>query len=149
MRTLLFLLVLGLALLLQSHVRIWGVPPHVTLLLVYAVGLRYGPRRGLMTGLLVGAVEDSLTGGILGPCLLGKATVGYLACSITRGMFVWTPVLGLLWVAVLTLLDGFVVFGSLSVFAQPPAGPGRALVVVLWQALMNSPFGLFLRPEEG
>jgi rod shape-determining protein MreD len=146
-KKLLFILLLGLVLLVQSHVRVLDVPPHLTLLLVYAVGLRQGPRGGLLTGLLVGAIEDSLSGGVLGPCLLGKATVGYLASFVTRGMFVWTPVLGLVWVAVLTLLDGLIVFGSLSVFAQPPVGFGRALIVVLWQSLMNSPVGLFLRPE--
>jgi rod shape-determining protein MreD len=138
-----------IAFLLQSKISILSVAPNITALLAYYAGIKYGQNRGVIFGLLIGAIEDSLSSPILGPNMLGKGLVGFSASFfISGGIFVWTPLLGLLGIALLTFLDNSVVFLSLSIFDKPPTNPGTALFISIMQALLNSAAGIFMKPAH-
>lgn len=144
----LFSALLALAIVIEARVQVAGISPNLTVLFAYYVGLRHGPRSGLLSGAALGVVADSLAGSVIGPNLLGKSTAGYLAPLLNRGFFTWTPVLGLLGVFVLTACDGIISYASMSLFFRPPASMSSAAVTILWQAALNSLFGVFIRPED-
>ena len=149
MKYLFWAIAVFVAFLLQSKVSLLSVTPNFTVLLVYYAGIRYGENKGFMTGLLIGAIEDSLSSPILGPNMLGKGLAGFFSSFfISGGFFVWTPLLGILGVGILTLLDNFAVFSSLTVFSRMPTGPSSALFISIMQALLNASFGLFIRPTH-
>lgn len=148
MKKLLFILLIAAAFVIEAKWKVLGVRLNLIVLFAYYTGLKYGPSRGLLVGLILGAVEDSIAGPMLGPSLLGKATAGYLAPFITYGLFIWTAPLGLVWLLLLTVLDGAISFFALSIFSYQPAPVTDALLTVLWQGLIVCPVGLFLRPRH-
>lgn len=136
-----------IAFLLQTKLSILSVAPNITVLLAYYAGIKYGQTRGVVFGLLIGAIEDSFSSPILGPNMLGKGLVGFSSSFfISGGIFVWTPLLGVLGIALLTLIDNAVVFLSLSIFNRPPTNPATALFITIMQALLNSAAGMVIKP---
>jgi rod shape-determining protein MreD len=128
----------------ETKLRLFGTAPNLTVLIVYAIGLRHGHLKGMGAGAVIGALGDAVAGNILGPGMLSKATVGYLACLLKEGVFIWTPVLGAIGAAFFTLLDGTIAFGSEALFTGLAAG-GRAFgAAMLWQAGMNAVAGIFI-----
>jgi rod shape-determining protein MreD len=148
MRRAFFVLLVVLCFVLESRVSLAGVSPALTLLPVYYVGLKQGSTRGLLFGALIGAIGDSLSGNILGPNMLGKGTAGFLASFMRGGLFRWTPLLGVIGVAVLTVFDGVVAFGATAAFAGTPAPLSDAAFRVLGQAAINAVAGIYIRPED-
>jgi len=141
-----FAVLFALALVLESKVRVMGAGPNLTILFAYYSGLKYGQEKGLAVGALTGLLTDSLSGGILGPGILGKATAGYLAAFLRGGLFIWTPLLGFLAAAALTMADGYISFASISVFSISPNTMANASLIILCQAAANSLVGPFIRP---
>lgn len=138
-----------LALFLQGRLSFFGVKPDLTILLAYYAGIRYGERRGLLIGVLIGAVEDSVSSAIIGPNLLAKGLIGYFASSFVSGGFLrWTPVLGAIAAGTLTFVDNSVVFLLRSIFDTMPAMPTTALHIAAVQSLLNAPVGIFIRPRH-
>lgn len=137
-----------LALLLQNRISIFGIPPALTLVIVYLLGIRLGALKGMLAGALIGAVEDSAAGGILGPALLSKGVVGFSASFASGGLFRWTPVLGVIAVALFTVLDGLTVFVARFLYETPPAPLSRVVVVLVVQGIMNAAAGPFIRPPH-
>jgi rod shape-determining protein MreD len=134
---------------LQGRVSVLGITPDLTMILVFSVGLRYGEIRGLLFGLMVGAIEDSLSGSFIGPHMLGKGIVGFSSYFfISGGLLSWTPVLGVISVAVLTFSDNLVVFFTKTIFDRMPALITTALFVSVMQSLLNAPVGIFIRPRH-
>lgn len=140
------ILVVTASLVLQTRISILGIKPALTMAVVYYIGLTGGAAKGILAGCLIGVVEDSVVGGIIGPNLLGKGMAGFLASFIPRGIFRWTPVLGVLAIATLTILDGFTVFLSRAVYETLPAPPSSGIAIIMIQGLLNTPLGLFLKP---
>lgn len=141
----LFLAVIG-SFVLQTKIKIFGVPPELTVVVVYYIGVTGGTAKGMILGSLIGIAEDSITGGIIGPNLLGKGMVGFFSSSIAGGLFRWTPLLGLLIISALTMLDGLVVFLSRMFYETLPLPPHRALLTVVIQGLINAFAGIFIKP---
>lgn len=138
-----------LSFVIEAKVQIFGIRPAMTALLVYSIGLRNGPLKGLAFGASIGIISDSLSGGMLGPNLLGKGMAGYLSATFTGILFFrWTPLVGILGVAAITFLDRAVSFVSISIFEQMPSGIPYALYVMLGQAGLNSIAGLFIKPKN-
>jgi rod shape-determining protein MreD len=148
-KKLIFILLVALAFVIESKVRVLGIIRlNLTVVFVYYIGLRYGPTRGLFFGASLGIVADSLAGGIMGPNLLGKAAAGYLAAFLKGGMFIWTPLLGFIGLLALTFLDGAVSFFSTQIFLDPPTAMSNALIMMFWQGAINSIAGLFIKPRH-
>ena len=101
----------------------------------------------MLIGSVIGMIEDSLSGAFLGPHLLSKGLIGYLSSLTYSRFFIWTPLLGVITMSVLTLMDGLIIFASRSVFDRMPASFLVALLMILIQSLLNAPFGLILRPK--
>ncbi|MBI5633059.1 MAG: rod shape-determining protein MreD [Nitrospirae bacterium] len=137
------------AFLLQTKISVLSVAPDITALLAYYAGIKYGQNKGVILGLLIGAIEDSLSSPILGPNMLGKGLIGFSSSFfISGGVFVWTPLLGMLGVALLTYFDNAVVFLSLSIFDKAPTNPATALFITTMQALLNSAAGMLIKPAH-
>ena len=142
-------IIIFLAFLLQSSISVLAISPNLTVLVVYFIGIRHGGTKGLLSGVLIGALEDSLSYAMLGPNMLAKGMVGLLSASFISGNFlIWTPLLGTIAAAFLTFTNNTVVFLSLSLFDRPPTNPGTALFITTMQALMNALAGIFMRPEN-
>ncbi|PKL51841.1 MAG: hypothetical protein CVV37_04250 [Nitrospira bacterium HGW-Nitrospira-1] len=142
-------LIIFLAFLLQSSISILAISPNLTVLAVYFIGIRYGGTSGLLSGVLIGALEDSLSSAMLGPNMLAKGMVGLLSASFISGNFLsWTPLLGTVAAAFLTFTGNTVVFLSLSLFDKPPTHPATALFTTTMQSLINASAGIFMRPEN-
>jgi rod shape-determining protein MreD len=130
----------------QGSISLFDITPDFTVLLVCYVGVKKGEVKGMFFGALIGILEDSLSGAFLGPHLLSKGLLGYLSALLYSRFFIWTPLLGIISAAVLTLMDSFMVFMLRSIFDRMPGGLGAALLVITLQALLNAPFGFLMKP---
>lgn len=149
MRYLLWFVAVFLAFLLQGRISLLGVIPNLTVLLVYYAGIKYGEIRGLIAGILIGYLEDSLSYSIIGPNLLSKAVIGFFsAFFVTGGFFRWTIMLGIVAVSSLTMADNLMVFLMRTIFDKMPLSFSDFLFISIMQALMNGPVGIFLRPKN-
>ena len=149
MRYILWVVAVFLAFLLQGRTSLLGVIPNLTVLLVYYAGIRYGENRGLMAGVLIGYLEDSLSYSVIGPNLLSKAVIGFFsAFFVTGGFFRWTSMLGIVAVASLTIADNMMVFLLRTIFDKMPLSFSDFLFISVMQALMNGPVGIYLRPKN-
>jgi len=142
-------LLIFLSFFLQSRISVLGVSPDLTVLLVYYAGIKYGETRGLLSGVLIGALEDGLSSFIIGPNLLGKGMIGFSAAFfVSGGFFRWTPLLGMIAVSFFTVFDNAVVFLSRTMFDKMPAAPSSALFITVMQSVMNALAGIFMRPQH-
>jgi rod shape-determining protein MreD len=138
-----------LAFVLEAKVSILSIAPNLTVLLAYYAGMMYGETKGMTVGLIIGGLEDSLSSSIIGPNMLGKGLTGFFSASLlSGGVFVWTPLFGILGVALLTLIDNSVVFFSLSIFDRFPTSPASALLTTTMQAILNAGAGIVIRPPH-
>jgi rod shape-determining protein MreD len=140
---------LFLAFFLQGRISVLGISPDLTALLAFYIGIRYGQTQGLLAGVVIGALEDSISSSIIGPNLLAKGMVGFSSSFfVSGGLLRWTPLLGVIVVSLLTSLDGLVVFLTRSVFDRVPAAPSVAFLVSTMQSILNAPAGIFVRPKN-
>lgn len=134
---------------LQGRISVLGISPDLTTLLVFFAGMRYGGTEGLLLGVLTGALEDGLSGSFIGPHMLSKGIIGFSSSFfISGGLLRWTPLLGMVAVALLTVSDNFVVFLTRTIFDRMPATLPTALFVTIMQALLNAPAGIFMSPKH-
>lgn len=148
MKKIFFILALLLALIIQSKVSIFGIPPAITVIASYYMGLRKGVKKGILVGAFIGMIEDSLSGNVLGPHLLGKGTVGFSSSLLSGSLFRWTPLLGVIGLFSLTLIDGLAVFITKTLFDIQFIPFSRLLTTILFQGVLNCLAGTFLRPEN-
>lgn len=148
MRYLLWAVIIFLTFLIQGSVSIFGVTPNFAAVLACYVGIKKREVRGMFLGSLIGIIEDNLASPFLGPNLLSKGLIGYLSSFVYHRFFVWTPVLGMISISVLTVADGVVVLAARSIFDRMPVDLGAAAFVILIQSLLNAPFGIFLKPKN-
>jgi rod shape-determining protein MreD len=133
---------------IQGAISFFDITPNFTVILACYAGIRGGEGKGLFLGSLIGILEDSLSGTLLGPHLLSKGIIGYLSASLYSKFFIWTPVLGVISVVVLTIADSSIVYTSRSVFGTMPSGVGSAAFVIAMQSLFNAPLGIFLKKKS-
>jgi len=145
---LLWAAIIFLTLIIQGSVSLFDVTPNLTVVLACYAGIRKREVKGMFFGSLIGIIEDSLSGAFLGPNLLSKSLVGYLSSFIYSRFFIWTPLLGIISISVLTLIDSSVVFMSRSIFSKMPVSIGAAVFIIAIQSLSNAPLGIFLRPKN-
>jgi rod shape-determining protein MreD len=149
MKYLIWIFIIILVFIIQGSVSFYYVTPNLTVVLAYYAGVKLREVKGLFLGGFIGIMEDSLAGILLGPNLLSKGLIGYFASFIYKRFFRWTPVLGILSVFVFTIADGLIVYITRSIFAKSPVDLSTALLVISLQAMLNAPFGLFIKPRNG
>ena len=133
---------------IHASISLFDITPNFTVILASYAGIREKELKGLFFGSLIGIVEDSLSGTFLGPNLLSKGLVGYLAAFLYSKFFVWNPVLGMLTVSLLTMADSFIVYTARSIFDTMPSGIGAAAFIIAMQSLYNAPLGIFLKKKS-
>ncbi len=134
---------------LQGRISLLGISPDLTALLVFFAGMRYGETRGLLFGILTGAVEDGLAGSFIGPHMLSKGIIGFFSSFfISGGFFRWTPLLGAIAVALITVSDNFLVLLTRTIFDRMPSSLSKAFFVTIMQALLNTPAGVLMGPKH-
>jgi rod shape-determining protein MreD len=148
MKTAVMLLGVLAAFIVQTKVSLFGVSPDLTAVAAYYFGIKNGATKGMSLGSLIGMIEDSVSGNILGPNLLGKGVVGFFSSFSSGSVFRWTPFLGMVSIFFLTVLDGTIVFLSRSLFQTPPTSLRAALLILVAQGLLNIPVGFFIRPHN-
>ena len=149
MRYLFLAIAVLLAFFLQGRISVLGISPDLTALVVFYTGLRYGETKGLLLGIITGAIEDSLSLSFIGPHMLSKAIIGFSSYFFASGgLLRWTPVLGIFSVAFLTFTDNLVVILTKAMFDRMPALFSTAMFVSFMQSLLNAPAGIFIRPKH-
>jgi rod shape-determining protein MreD len=148
MRYIFWIAVTFFTFLIQGSISIFDITPNLTTVLACYAGIRKKEKKGMFMGSLIGLVEDNIASPFLGPNLLSKGLIGYFSSLVYSRFFVWTPVLGMISISVLTLADGFVVLMSRSIFDKMPVNFWAAAFIVLIQSLLNAPFGIFLKPKK-
>lgn len=149
MRYLLWVIAVFFSFFLQARISVLDISPDLTVLIVFYIGIRHGETRGLFAGILIGAIEDSLSYSFLGPNMLSKGVVGFVsAFFISGGIFRWTNLLGIIAVFMLTFVDNALVFISKGIFDKMPAAPSAALFAAVMQSLLNAPAGILIRPRH-
>jgi rod shape-determining protein MreD len=133
---------------IQSQISLFGVAPNMTAVVAYYLGISGGAARGMALGSIIGVIEDSLAGGILGPNLLGKGMVGFLSSFSSGSLFRWTPLLGMISIFALTVIDGGVVYLSRSIFGTSPGLLSRGILTLLAQGFLNLGIGIFIKPRN-
>jgi rod shape-determining protein MreD len=139
--------ILLFALILQGSISFFDISPNLTVILACYAGIKKREVKGMLIGSAIGIIEDSLSGAFLGPHLLSKGLIGYLSSLTYSRFFIWTPLLGIITMSVLTFIDGLIIFASRSIFDRMPASFLVALFLILIQSLFNAPFGFILRPK--
>ena len=137
-----------LAFLLQIKISILGVSPDLTAAVAYYFGITGGSTKGVLFGSLIGAIEDSVGGSILGPNLLGKGLVGFFSSFMSGSPLRWTPLLGIVSLAILTLMDGSIILLSRAIFDTMPTSLSSGILTLLGQGLFNGVMGTFIRPRN-
>ncbi|HTR45178.1 MAG TPA: hypothetical protein VMH06_05655 [Thermodesulfovibrionales bacterium] len=146
MKTFFLVLAAAAALVLQTTVTFYGLSPALTTLVAYYVGISSGAAKGTLFGSLLGMVEDSISGGMIGPNLLGKGMVGLFSSFLSGGPFRWSPLLGTLALFILTVLEGVLVFIVKGVYEALPAPPARAALILALQGALNACAGVLIKP---
>ncbi len=148
MKKIILLLIIFSAFLLESRISIFGAQPDLAAAIAYYFGLKNGETKGMLFGSFIGLIGDSLSGGILGPNILGKGMVGFLSAFMSGSFFRWTPVLGVIGISLLTALNGIIVFLSKTLFEHMPTSIPSAMSIIFTAALINSLLGIFMRPQN-
>ncbi|MFZ3123459.1 MAG: rod shape-determining protein MreD [Thermodesulfovibrionales bacterium] len=148
MKKIVLLLIIFSAFLLESRISIFGAQPDLAAAIAYYFGLKNGETKGMLFGSFIGLIGDSLSGGILGPNILGKGMVGFLSAFMSGSFFRWTPVLGVIGISLLTALNGIIVFLSKTIFEHMPTSIPSAISIIFTAAIINSLFGIFMRPQN-
>jgi rod shape-determining protein MreD len=145
---LLWVVIIFCTLIIQGSISLFDITPNLTAVLACYAGVRGKEIKGMFLGALIGIVEDSLSGAFLGPNLLSKGLIGYFSSFVYSRFFVWTPLLGMISISVLTFIDGFIIFVSRSLFDKMPVGIGTAVFIIAMQSIANAPLGMLLRPKN-
>lgn len=90
---LLLVLVLVAQTSLLAPFAIWGVRPNLTLVVVYAAGLRYGMSFGALLGLLAGLILDVVAGRMVGLSGVSSAVAGFAAGWIGERLLRGNPLI--------------------------------------------------------
>jgi rod shape-determining protein MreD len=147
-RYLLWALILFFVFIIQGSIAFFDIRPNLSVVLACYAGLREREVRGLFFGSLIGILEDSLSGAFLGPNLLSKGLIGYFSSLMYSRFFIWTPLLGVISICILTFIDGILVVLSRGLFAAMPVTAGNAVFIITLQSLFNAPLGILLKPKK-
>ena len=95
-----------------------GARPDIVMVLICIYTLNYGMGKGVALGAIAGLLIDTANGSILGPNILSKAMLAFLTGAIKDNLYQWNAFINALVVAVLSIVDIFLIFVSLEVFSK-------------------------------
>jgi len=150
-----------LALILQTQISIFGYPLNFMILVVYAFVLHTARKTAkneefhtgeweikcTVFGALIGMLDDLIAGSIIGPSFLSKGLAGFFSSVLFGNVFFrWTPLLGIIVIFFLTIFDGMLQVILRMIFSDTKIDMQDVLLMILFHALANIPFGILLKP---
>lgn len=133
---------------IETRYRFFGIGLNLTVLAAYVVGVRFGHYPGILYGAAMGFMVDGISMDIIGPSIAGKATAGFMASYVNRGLFTWAPVFGFFAASAVTMLDGFISYGALWAFTNKIPDLAYVIVAICAQAAINGAIGIFITPPN-
>ncbi|MBF0343121.1 MAG: rod shape-determining protein MreD [Nitrospirae bacterium] len=115
-----------------------------TTLLVFYIGVQWPISRAFLWAFMIGLVLDSLSLRLIGPHILSKVIVVFLTYFFKTGIFNLASLLSAILCFVFTIIDGIVVYISLSLFDVRPTPPAAAINLITFQAVVNSIMAYYL-----
>ena len=160
MNALKWMLLAALVFLLQTQCYFIRDFSNLTVILVYYFGLKSHQHNSehdfsgstseiesVTFGVIIGLMEDVMSGSVIGPGLLSKGLLGLMTPVVFTDMiFKWTPLWGAIIVVIFTLIDGMVVVCSRMLFTGIHVTGALFFQALCVQSLVNMPFGILLRP---
>ncbi|MCG6553066.1 MAG: rod shape-determining protein MreD [Candidatus Magnetominusculus sp. LBB02] len=125
-----------------------GYRLNAVVVLVYYIGIRWDTTRAVIWAFIIGFLLDSIALKILGPNILSKGTMIFLAYFFQTGIFNLTPLLNAILCFAFTLVDNFMVYFSLTLFDVRPAEILRAANITLFQSFINAAIGYIIIRER-
>ncbi|MEO5360485.1 MAG: rod shape-determining protein MreD [Nitrospirota bacterium] len=121
---------------------------NVMVVLVYYIGIRWDTRKAVLWAFIIGLLLDSIALKILGPNILSKGTLIFMAYFFQTGIFNLTSLLNAILCFAFTVADNFIVYYSLILFDTKPAEIAYAVNITLYQAAINAVIGYFVIRER-
>ncbi|MBF0319380.1 MAG: rod shape-determining protein MreD [Nitrospirae bacterium] len=121
---------------------------NVVVVLVYYIGIRWETRKGILWAFIIGFLLDSIALKMLGPNILSKGTVIFMAYFFQTGIFNLTPLLNAILCFAFTVIDNFIVYFSLTMFDTRPAEFIHAANITIYQSILNAIIGYFIIREK-
>ncbi|KWT93242.1 rod shape-determining protein MreD [Candidatus Magnetominusculus xianensis] len=121
---------------------------NVMVVLVYYIGIRWDTRKAVLWAFIIGLLLDSIALKILGPNILSKGTLIFMAYFFQTGIFNLTSLLNAILCFAFTVADNFIVYYSLTLFDTKPAEIVYAVNITLYQAVINAVIGYFVIRER-
>ena len=160
MNVLKWILLAGLVFLLQTQCPFIREFSNLTVILVYYFGLKSHQRNSgrdysgskaefesVVFGVIIGGMEDVISGSIIGPGILSKGLLGLMTPVVfTDIIFKWTPLWGAIIIVIFTLFDGIVVVCTRVMFTGIHVTGAILFQTMCVQSITNMPFGILLRP---
>ncbi|MBF0459463.1 MAG: rod shape-determining protein MreD [Nitrospirae bacterium] len=125
-----------------------GYRVNVIVVLVYYIGIRWDTRKAILWAFLIGFLLDSIALKMLGPNILSKGTIIFMAYFFQTGIFNLTPLLNAILCFSFTAIDNFIVYFSLTLFDTRPTEILHAATITLCQAIINAVIGYFIIRER-
>ncbi len=130
----------------QGSIRAFGTIPDITILMVYAYGIRNGELPGMTFGAAAGLLLDISSGNLIGPNLLGKAIAGFISGSLRRRVFQWNMLLNFILITAITAVDSTVVYLCLINFLNFPASFYTFINPIAFQSILTGALGFLISP---
>ncbi|MBF0517192.1 MAG: rod shape-determining protein MreD [Nitrospirae bacterium] len=122
---------------------------NIIVVLVYYMGIRWKTRRAVLWAFVIGVLLDSIALKILGPNILSKGTLMFMAYFFQTGIFNLTPLLNGILCFAFTVIDNFIVYYSLTLFDTKPAEILYVAHTTLYQSIVNAVVGfIFIRERD-
>ncbi|WP_420265834.1 rod shape-determining protein MreD [Candidatus Magnetominusculus dajiuhuensis] len=125
-----------------------GYRANVVVVLVYYIGIRWDTRKAVLWAFIIGFLLDSIALKILGPNILSKGAVIFMAYFLQTGIFNLAPLLNAILCFSFTMIDNFIVYFSLTLFDTRPAEMLHAANITLYQSVINAAIGYFIIRER-
>lgn len=142
---------------------IFNTPLNFLILLVYAYSLKNLPVQPqkdiyqdwiknikiIFFGVLIGFFEDLLSENLIGPSIFSKGMIAFLTVHFFSSLFFrWTPLLGAIFLSVLTLIDNLILYGFRILFSHTNISNLFLLKTILLQMVLNLPFGIIIKSKS-
>jgi rod shape-determining protein MreD len=150
MQTLLSALLIFVTLFVQTTVfdffAFGGIKPDLSIVVIVYFALFQGISAAVGTGLIMGLLEDILSGGVLGVNMLTKSITGYLFSLVGRKIVIANPANHAIVVFLASLLNSGLFYFIIGL--TPLTTPGNKIIsrLILPQAAYNSLICLVLIP---
>ncbi|MBF0554893.1 MAG: rod shape-determining protein MreD [Nitrospirae bacterium] len=125
-----------------------GYRVNIVVVLVYYIGIRWDTRKAILWAFLIGLLLDSIALKILGPNILSKGAIIFMAYFLQTGIFNLAPLLNAILCFSFTAIDNFIVYFSLTLFDTRPAEILHAANITLYQSIVNAVIGYFIIRER-